>query len=121
MLGISDVATFRPLDVPPVPLQLNALGATIGNGTRNLRHPGKQPLSPRCLRVERGHREQFDDVPGHPGSVGVASRAWVHRSKVGPQQGGPSNPSAQDGESFTASGKGAGKCRAGKAGSVRLG
>src|SRR6266481_3572818 len=43
----------------------------------------------------------------HPDSVGVASRssydrtrkkAWVHRSNVGPQQGGPSNSSVQDGE-----------------------
>jgi len=30
--------------------------------------------------------------------VPFASRAWVHRSNVGPQQGGPSNPFAQDGE-----------------------
>ncbi len=111
----------RLLTPPSVPLQPNALGATIGIGTRNLRDPGKQLLSPRCLRLQRGHREQSDDVPGHPGSVGVASRAWVQRSKVGPQQGGPSNPSVQDGEFFTASGKDADKCRAGKACSVRLG
>ncbi len=43
--------------------------------------------------------------------VPFGSRAWVHGSNGGPQQGGPSNPSAQDG----------GLNRAGKAGSVRLG
>jgi hypothetical protein len=43
--------------------------------------------------------------------VPFASRAWVHRSKVGPQQGGPSNSSVRDGKLN----------RVGKAGSVRLG
>ncbi len=95
----------RLLTPPSVPLQPDPLGATIGIGTSNLCNPGKQLLSPRCLRLERGHREQSDDVPGHPGSVGVASRAWVRRSRVGPQQGGPNSSSVQDGKCFTSSGK----------------
>ena len=49
---------------PSVPLQPNVLGATIGIGTRNLQDPGKQLRSPRCLRLESGHREPFDHVPG---------------------------------------------------------
>src|ERR1700730_9760446 len=36
---------------PLVPLQPNALGATIGNDTRILHDPGKQLCSPRCLRL----------------------------------------------------------------------
>src|SRR6266436_129037 len=48
-----------------VPLQPTALGATIGKGARILHHPGKQLRSPRCLRIESGHREPFDDVPDH--------------------------------------------------------
>src|SRR5260370_13766938 len=43
--------------------------------------------------------------------VPFASRAWVQRSKVGPQQGGPSSSSVRDGKLN----------RVGKAGSVRLG
>ncbi len=103
----------------------------MSEGARNLHDPRKQLRSPRCLRILSGHREPFDDVPDHtPDPVGVASRslgdrtrkkAWVHRSNVGPQQGGPSNSSVQEGECSTASGKDAGKRRAGKAGSVRLG
>src|SRR5229473_2743302 len=57
---------FITSSVPPsVPLQPTALGATIGNGARILHHPGKQLRSPRCLRIESGHREPFDDVPDH--------------------------------------------------------
>src|SRR5713226_2855349 len=70
--------------VLPVPFQPDAPGATMSEGAGILHAPGKHLLSPRCLRLERGHREQLDDVPGHPGSVGVASRAWVQRSRVGP-------------------------------------
>src|SRR5260370_33901250 len=36
---------------PSVPLRPNALGATIGKGTRFLYLPGKQLRSPRCLRL----------------------------------------------------------------------
>jgi len=50
---------------PSVPLQPNALGATIGNSARKLHDPGKQLRSPRCLRILSGHREPFDDVPGY--------------------------------------------------------
>ena len=50
---------------PSVPLQPNALGATIGNSARKLHDPGKQLRSPRCLTILSGHRELFDDVPGY--------------------------------------------------------
>ncbi len=103
------VTSLRPYlvtsSVLPVPLQPDALGATMSEGAGILHAPGKQLCSPRCLRLERGHREQSDKVPGHPGSVGVASRAWVQRSRVGPQQGGPNSSSVQDGKCFTSSGK----------------
>src|SRR6267154_6570644 len=36
---------------PSVPLQPNALGATIGKVARILQDPGKQLRSPRCLRI----------------------------------------------------------------------
>ncbi len=50
---------------PSVPLQPNALGATIGNSARKLHDPGKQLRSPRCLTILSGHREPFDDLPGY--------------------------------------------------------
>jgi hypothetical protein len=56
----SQRSTFKPSDDPLVPLQPNALGATIGKGARILRHPGKQLRSPRCLTVLSGHREELD-------------------------------------------------------------
>src|SRR5712691_7185746 len=113
---------FLTSSVPPsVPLQPTALGATIGKGARILHHPGKQLRSPRCLRIESGHRELFDDVPGHtptrsgsqvvPGSsVLTLDRSRVARATF------PCRT-----ESALASVKDAGKCRVGKAGSVRLG
>jgi len=58
-------STFKPSNDPLVPLQPNALGATIGNDTRNLYDPGKQHRSSRCLMILSGHRESFDEVPGH--------------------------------------------------------
>src|ERR1700674_991451 len=44
-------STFKLSNDPLVPLQPNALGATIGNDTRILHDPGKQLCSPRCLRL----------------------------------------------------------------------
>ena len=41
---------------PSVPLRPEALGATMGEGARNLHDPGKQLRSPRCLRIVSGHR-----------------------------------------------------------------
>jgi hypothetical protein len=64
------ISDHSPL--PSVPLHPTSLGATMANGARFLHHPGKQLRSPRCLRIVSGHREPFDDVPGHtpawPGS-----------------------------------------------------
>ena len=65
---------------PSVPLHPTSLGATMANGTRFLHHPGKQLRSPRCLRIVSGHREPFDDVPGHtlawPGSQVVPGSSF---------------------------------------------
>src|SRR6266849_10373038 len=44
-------STFQPSNVPSIPLQQKAFGATIGKGTGFLLDPGKQLRSPRCLRV----------------------------------------------------------------------
>jgi hypothetical protein len=41
---------------PSVPLQTNAIGATIREGTGFLHDPKKQVRSPRCLRLVSGHR-----------------------------------------------------------------
>src|SRR6266478_9144498 len=137
------VQACGPSNDPPVPLQPTALGATIGKGARILHHPGKQLRSPRCLRIESGHREPFDDVPDHtptrsgsqvdrltialarrPGSI-VLERVSgfvltnpeleLDRSRVA-RATFPCRT-----ESALASVKDAGKCRVGKAGSVRLG
>jgi hypothetical protein len=61
----SDAGNFRRGDVQtfPVPLQPNALGATMSEGAGFLRHPGKQLRSPRCLRIVSGHRGQLDLGP----------------------------------------------------------
>ncbi len=65
------------------------------------------PLPPVSKNRERTSGTVRRRSRSHPDSVGVASRssydrtrkkAWVHRSNVGPQQGGPSNFSVQDGE-----------------------
>ncbi len=65
------------------------------------------PLPPVSKNRERTSGTVRRLSRSHPDSVGVASRssydrtrkkAWVHRSNVGPQQGGPSNFSVQDGE-----------------------
>ena len=106
------------------PLRRTVFGATIRKGTRNLYDPGKQLRHPRCLRLVSGHRGPFDDVPGYtptqsgsqvvPGSsvlTRVSGFVLTNPEQYGPQQGGPSNPSVQDGALN----------RAGKAGSVRLG
>jgi hypothetical protein len=72
--GVFDLRSLISDHSPPpsVPLHPTSLGATMANGTRFLHHPGKQLRSPRCLRIVSGHREPFDDVPGHtpawPGS-----------------------------------------------------
>src|SRR5712664_1406529 len=83
---------------PSVPLQPNVLGATIGIAKRNLQDPGKQLRSPRCLRLESGHREPFDDVPGRRPRCG-----WGCKSCLGPafyiwtdQQGGPQSSSGSE-------------------------
>jgi len=56
-------STFKPSNVPSVPLQPSAFGATIHKGTRFLLDPGKQLRSPRCLRDESGHRGLLDLGP----------------------------------------------------------
>src|SRR5216684_2008451 len=126
---------FITSSVPPsVPLQPTALGATIGKGARILHHPGKQLRSPRCLRIESGHREPFDDVPDQtPTRSGsqVVPRSIVLERVSGFVLANPeleldrsrvaraTHPCRTD--SALASVKDAGKCRVGKAGSVRLG
>jgi len=86
MLEISDVATFRRLDVPPVPLRPNAFGATIRKGTRFLHHPGKQLRSPWCLRVRERtsgtvHRRSRSKTPTRSGSQVVpGSFVLMHRA-----------------------------------------
>ena len=59
-LPFFDVPTFQRSNDTPVPLQRTHLGATIGKGVRNVRHPGKQLRSPRCLRIVSGHRGLFE-------------------------------------------------------------
>src|SRR5260370_15467186 len=56
-------STFKPSNVPSVPLQPSAFGATIHKGTRFLRDPRKELRSPRCLRDESGHRGLLDLGP----------------------------------------------------------
>jgi hypothetical protein len=107
--GPSDGSKFKAANVATfpssVPLQPNALGATIGKGTRNLRGPGKQLRSSRCLRKESGHREGFNSAPGYiPTRSGLQV---VPRSSVVPLD--------------RAAGWSAVQQRAGKAGSVRMG
>src|SRR5712692_10799970 len=122
---------FITSSVPPsVPLQPTALGATIGKGARILYAPGKQLRSPRCLRIESGHREPFDDVPDH---TPTRSGSQVDRLTIALARRPGSTVLTLDRsrvaratfpcrtESALASVKDAGKCRVGKAGSVRLG
>src|SRR6267143_4275549 len=80
-------------------------------------HCGTRPLVPQSPKARefftiRGNnsappvsKNTRADIGDGSTVVPFASRAWVHRSKVGSQQGGPQ----------PASGKDAGKCRAGKA------
>jgi len=65
------------------------------------------PLPPVSKDTERTSGTVLRRSRSNPDSVRVASRslcdrtrkkAWVHRSNVGPQQGGSSNSSVQDGE-----------------------
>jgi hypothetical protein len=65
------------LFTPPVPLQPNAFGATIRKGTRILYFPGKQLRSPRCLTLESGHREPFDNVPGRRPRLGRGCKSCL--------------------------------------------
>jgi hypothetical protein len=82
-IGTFKRSTFKPSNDPLVPLRPNAFGATIGKGTRFLYDTGKQLRSPRCLRI-RGRTSGTDHrrFRSNPGSVGVASRAWVCRSNA---------------------------------------
>ena len=68
----SDVPTFRRSNDPPVPLRRTPLGATIGKGARNLRHPGKQLRSPQCLMIVSGHRGRLDLGPQRKSCLGPA-------------------------------------------------
>src|ERR1700682_1494628 len=118
-------------DVPwLVPLQPSALGVTMSQGPGFLQHPGKHPRSPRCLKILSGHREPFYDVPGQtPTRFG----SQVDRFAIALARRPGSTVLTLDlsrvarathpcrTESALASGKDAGKRRAGKAGSVRLG
>src|SRR5712664_1603515 len=119
----SPVTTSHESPVTPrVPLQPNAFGATIRKGTGILHDPGKQLRSPRCLRLgertsgtvrqcsrsETPIRLGLQVVPGS--SVLKLDRSRVARV-----------PIREGWVKTTASAKGAGKCRVGKAGSVRLG
>ncbi len=64
--GTHNVPTFKHSNIqtfqrsPSVPLQPNALGATIRKGTEFLHDPRKQLRSPRCLRLVSGHRGQLE-------------------------------------------------------------
>src|SRR6266436_6316089 len=64
-------STFKPSNVPPVPLQPNSFGATIPKGTRFLYDPGKQLHSPRCLRIRErtsGTARSWSPLQVVPGS-----------------------------------------------------
>src|SRR6266704_5609326 len=134
----SDIQTCRRSEDPSVPLPPNAFGATIRKGAGILCDPGKQPRSPRCLRVRErtsGTVRRCSRLP----RLGRGCESTVFRSHsqvgLGPSfycwtaAGGPSIASGVD--RFTvaievdrltvAIEKDAGKRRAGKAGSVRLG
>src|SRR5438132_7487508 len=95
---------------PLVPLQGKAFGATIRKGTGFLHDPRKQLRSPRCLRLVSGHRELSTNVPGRKSCLGPAF--YTLERYNGPQQGDSLSK-------HTA--RMLGKCRVGKAGSVRLG
>jgi hypothetical protein len=104
---------------PSVPLRRKAFDATICKGTGFLHHPGKQLRSPRCLRlrertsgtVHRRSRSQV--VPGSGVLTRVSGFVLTNPEQVKrtEQQGGSSTHLIKD----------AGRTRAGKAGSVRLG
>jgi hypothetical protein len=111
--SLSPVTSHESPVTPSVPLQPNAFGATIRKGARILHDPGKQLRSHWCLKIESGHREPFDNVPGRrprfgrgcKSCLGPAFYSWTD------QQGDPNSPSVKDGELHWV----------GKAGSVRLG
>jgi hypothetical protein len=79
-VGVSERSAFnlQTSNVPSVPLQPTAFGATIPKDTRFLHHPGKQLRSPRCLTI--GERTS--------GTVHRRSRSQVvPRSSVLTQKG----------------------------------
>src|SRR6267378_2601270 len=140
------VTNHQSLLWPSAPLRRAAFGATIRKGTRNLYDPGKQLRSPRCLTILSGHRGPFDDVPGYTptqsGSQVVPGSSVLTRVSgfvlTNPEQCGFQGLYLQTLSNLDrsrvarvthpcrmvrgpASGKDAGKRRAGKAGSVRLG
>jgi hypothetical protein len=104
---------------PSVPLRRKAFGATICKGTGFLHHPGKQLRSPRCLRLRERtsgtvyRRSRSQVVPGSGVLTRVSGFVLTNPEQVKrtDQQGGSSTHLIKD----------AGKTRAGKAGSVRLG
>jgi hypothetical protein len=123
--GIPNVQTFEPSNLPNLPhpshCSQTALVPQSAKAREFFSYPGKQLRSPRCLRILSGHREPFYDVPGQtptrsgsqvvPGStVLTLGLSRVTRA---------THPCRT--ERALASGKDAGKCRVGKAGSVRLG
>src|SRR5204862_5979701 len=70
-------SSFKPSNDPLVPLQPNALGATIGNDTRIFHDPGKQVRSPPVSNTTRADIGNcFTPLPvTDSDSIGVASRA----------------------------------------------
>ena len=99
-------SSFKPSNDPLVPLQPNALGATIGNDTRIFHDPGKQVRSPRCLTL----RERTSGTVSHRSRSQTPIRSEL---QVVPR----SNVLMLD----RSAGWLALQRRAGKAGSVRLG
>src|SRR6266700_3103900 len=134
----SDIQTCGRSEDPSVPLQSKPFGATIRKGAGILCDPGKQLRSPRCLRVRErtsGTVRRRSRLPRlGRGCKVIALRSHLQEG-LGPSfycwtaAGGPSIASGVD--RFTvaievdrltvAIEKDAGKRRAGKAGSVRLG
>src|SRR5713226_8388949 len=90
---------------PIRPIAAHALWCNNSQRRENSSRSGETTPLPPVSKTRRA------DIGDSSILVPFASRAWVHRSKVGPQQGGPSNSSVRDGKLN----------RVGKAGSVRLG
>ena len=110
-------STFKPSNVPPVPLQPNSFGATIPKGTRFLYDPGKQLHSPRCLRIRErtsGTARSWSPLQVVPGSSvlrRVSGFVLQTLSKLDRSRVARATQPVQDGQLN----------RVGKAGSVRLG